>query len=94
MTYLTLRDQIIRGLERLGYERDLSARPSSRYTIFKDHLNPGLRIYVGKIEAVRRGRSSAVSEQALGLKRAALTAGLPAKWSPISSEAPAMKDVS
>lgn len=75
MPRLTFRQQIIRGLERLGYTRDPAAR-ATRFTVFTDHRTPGARLFVGRVDALRRGRTVANSTPDDRLKRAALNAGL------------------
>jgi pantothenate kinase len=77
---MTLRDQIVRGLERLGYERDAWYRQrTTRYVVFIDHEHDR-RIFVGLAGAVRVGMYIAASIPSNGLKARALAAGLPERW--------------
>lgn len=78
MPRLTLRAQLIRGLERLGYHR--APYSLSKYEIFIDHVRPGRNIYVGRQHALRGGRTLSESIPLDGLKRQALNAGLPERW--------------
>ena len=77
MKKLTIRQQIIRGLERLGYQRDPTAR-ASRFTVYADHRDAGRRLFVGRVDALRRGRTVASSIPDDRLKVEAMRAGLSA----------------
>jgi hypothetical protein len=84
MPRLTLQQQLVRGLDRLGFVRSRN-RVSRKYVVFDDHRmpalatgTPGVRyLYVGKAGALRRGSTIALSVPDDRLKLAALNAGLP-----------------
>lgn len=86
MRCLTIHDQIVRGLVRLGYQR---SQPIGlyRYERFVDHLRPESRqfrqgyVYLGRLGAVRVGPTMDDSISSDGLKAKALNAGLPENWS-------------
>jgi hypothetical protein len=75
---LTLREQIVLGLERMGYPRvpELQKR-SPRYAVFKDKNYPGCFIYVGKRGGVRSGPVNYGSVALDGIRAIALAAGAP-----------------
>lgn len=79
MSKLTIHAQLVRGLTRLGYRQDPSAL-ATRYLTFVDHRNPGLKLYVGRINSLRGGATLAASIPYPNLKVRALAAGLPAEW--------------
>jgi len=75
---MTLREQIIRGLERMGYRRE-PRRDTAKRVVFSDPRRDGFYIYVGKFGSVRSGANMRDSVSLDGLKAKALAAGLPAK---------------
>jgi hypothetical protein len=79
---IKLHDQIVRGLERLGYRRGPfnRRRQSERYTVFENFR--GGYIFIGKAGAVRGGRNISESIPLDRLKTEALAAGLSENWPP------------
>jgi hypothetical protein len=78
MPRLTIHDQIVRGLQRLGYE--LSAAQPAKFVAFDAPGYPEHKIYVGRLGAVRSGARLRDSVPLDGLKVRAMTAGLPEVW--------------
>lgn len=76
MPRLTIHDQIVRGLVRLGYQR-VPARDTAKRTVFVHHAD--VFIYVGSRGSVRSGLNMRDSAPLSGLKARALSAGLPEK---------------
>lgn len=78
---MTIREQLIRGLERLGFQRAPIGR--SMPAKFEVFTASGLKkLYVGRAGALRRGTTLATSRPVDGLKAQALAAGLPEAHSP------------
>lgn len=76
---LTIRDQVIRGLERLGYTRDTNAK-TTKYTVFNDKGGYKRKIYVGKVNTLRIGVTVAGSIVSNRLWNQAMEAGLHPVW--------------
>jgi hypothetical protein len=75
---LTIHQQIARGLERLGFERDVSGR--SKAIRYVDHRVTGRKLYLGRVSSLRRGMTLAESVPDDQLKRRALNAGVKEVW--------------
>lgn len=77
MPRLTIRDQLIRGLERLGYAPDATYRArTERYEVFALRDGPPMRrVFVGKAGALRGGSTVTGSVPLDGLKARALAVG-------------------
>ncbi len=73
MPRMTIQQQIVRGLERLGYEH--TPHPALRK--YQRFVKPGSLdfVYVGKAGSVRGGATQAESVPLVGLKARALVAG-------------------